>query len=172
MGKGKIDFEEIWPPLEIMSWQSSTLLRAVHRRPTYYATYNDQKVEFDMTDPDPVSFRSVTTFYVPELIAELVEDSLVDSGFNLKVDVRNYRVQFQWGWTNDYELKELYFLERDGFELRVWEDRIEFAGPDAERIDDTADIVCDENNLLAFLDWINNGGTFPFMKKKEGEDNG
>jgi hypothetical protein len=99
-----------------------------------------------------------------ELNAELIEDVLRGSDWKIEVriDVEKFR-RDSWLYGQVKEDCVFPVYKRDDLEIIIKDNCIEFAGEPAKLIDDTVDLIADENNLLSLFDWIEEGGPFPFQ---------
>lgn len=62
------------------------------------------------------------------------------------------------------------YYNEEGLKLEVKESRIKFSGTGCGMVDETADLITDADKLVALIEWIYEGGTFPLTLKGEKEN--
>lgn len=116
-------------------------------------------------------------FELPELFAELINDSLIDGVRNGRWETE-VTIQLQppvildWRSTMTlaaakppHDLNFEYYA--DGFSLAVLNNVLYVKHLANVEVDATADLITGEGKLVALIEWIQEGGQFPLLKQDE-----
>lgn len=113
-----------------------------------------------------VAFEKISEIESIDIMSELIEDALKAAEWEIRTEQSQY-IDFYNTLTGATgmrmsEGRRVYI--RDGLKIVVTDNAILFAGKGSHFIDETADIVTNEDLLLSFLDWLYEGGDCPIIK--------
>lgn len=139
-----------WPKVATVSYSTKPIISIYDEIHTWRESFN---------------FNPYSQIDSMEVMSELILDALKTDGWTER---RGY-IESEYPETDKrryfgYKNREyIDVFSRDGLYITVKPDAILFSGKGAHFINRNADIVSNEDTLLAFLDWIYEGGNCPIM---------